>query len=267
MSKTLASDWAVVEGAVETAWQDCLAAEGEGYVALRTEVLLRQQPSLQSNLVRRAAGRIDPGLRDFGMQKVERALAFAQSPPRSQQLALTGKIQVRLDGERFYLLLAGTRLPGEAWPQIPVGYCARLPIPGEMQLPGDWLLQVRMELPSELSSNSLDGLGTRADQDLLPAQRRFEAWLDANSLVSPLELRQHRAGERWQPLGMRKGSIKLSDFFTNVKLPRTARAGWPVLFSGNNIAWLPGFRPGEAYRVHANTTRVAHILLVKEGYL
>lgn len=263
MSKTLASDWAVVEGAVEAAWQDCLVEEGEGYVALRTEALLEKQPGLQRNLVRRAAGRIDPGLRDFGLETVARTLAFTQSPPRSRQLVLTGKIQARLVGERFYLLLAGTQLPGEAWPQIPVGYSARLPIPGEVLLPGGWLLQVRMELPSELSSNILEALRTQADQGLLPSQHRYETWLDTTSLVLPLELRRHRAGERWQPLGTQKGSIKLSDFFTNVKLPRTARAGWPVLFSGDNIAWLPGFRPGQAYRVQADTTRMAHILLVK----
>ncbi len=57
------------------------------------------------------------------------------------------------------------------------------------------------------------------------------------------------AGQRFQPLGMIEGSQKLSDFWVNVKLPHRARAGWPVVFSGDQVVWLPGFRIAHPFRL------------------
>jgi tRNA(Ile)-lysidine synthase len=51
-------------------------------------------------------------------------------------------------------------------------------------------------------------------------------------------------------------SMKLQDFFVNVKLPERARRNWPIVCSKGNIAWVPGYRIAHPLRVTRKTKRV-----------
>ena len=63
-----------------------------------------------------------------------------------------------------------------------------------------------------------------------------------------LIFRNWRAGDRMQPLGM-AGSKKLSDIFTDLKVPRDQRAAWVVVECGGEIAALAGWRVARAFAV------------------
>lgn len=63
-----------------------------------------------------------------------------------------------------------------------------------------------------------------------------------------LIFRNWRAGDRMQPLGM-TGSKKLSDIFTDLKVPRDQRAAWVVVECGGEIAALAGWRVARAFAV------------------
>jgi tRNA(Ile)-lysidine synthase len=89
----------------------------------------------------------------------------------------------------------------------------------------------------------------------------YQAWLDLDQLKTPLIVRSRRPGDRFQPLGMGGHSIKISDFMINARLPRQARAHWPLVLSGSEIAWLPGFRVGHPFRIRETTLRLAHLVL------
>jgi hypothetical protein len=47
----------------------------------------------------------------------------------------------------------------------------------------------------------------------------------------------------------------------NIKLPRLARKNWPLVCSGDTIAWLPGYRPGADFIVTEETRRVVKLTL------
>ena len=81
------------------------------------------------------------------------------------------------------------------------------------------------------------------------------AWLDADLTEGRLRVRTVHAGDRFQPLGMSGASVKLQDFFVNVKLPRRARAKWPIFCVGDEIAWVVGLRLAHPFRVTENTRR------------
>ena len=59
-------------------------------------------------------------------------------------------------------------------------------------------------------------------------------------------------GLRLRPLGG-SGSRKLQDVFVDARVPREDRDGWPLVFAGDKLAWVPGLavdaelasRPGE----------------------
>jgi tRNA(Ile)-lysidine synthase len=87
------------------------------------------------------------------------------------------------------------------------------------------------------------------------------AWLDADLAGDLLTVRGRKDGDRFQPMGMDQGSMKLSDFFVNIKLPRRARKSWPLVCAGEEIAWIPGFRIAHSFRVTEKTKRVVRLTL------
>jgi tRNA(Ile)-lysidine synthase len=77
--------------------------------------------------------------------------------------------------------------------------------------------------------------------------------LDAATCAEPgLSVRAWRDGDRMRPLGL-GGSRSLQDLFTDRKVPRARRRGWPVVVCGEEIAWVPAVATGERFRVTTAT--------------
>jgi tRNA(Ile)-lysidine synthase len=81
---------------------------------------------------------------------------------------------------------------------------------------------------------------------------------DLSKLNFPMTLRPCREGDRFMPLGM-KGQKKLSDFFTDIKLPVTEKKRQLVLVSGEHIVWVVGLRPDERFKVTESTGKVLRV--------
>jgi tRNA(Ile)-lysidine synthetase-like protein len=54
-----------------------------------------------------------------------------------------------------------------------------------------------------------------------------------------LSLGYRTPGLRMRPLGGR-GTRKLQDIFVDARVPREDRDGWPLVFAGDRLAWVPG---------------------------
>jgi tRNA(Ile)-lysidine synthase len=72
-------------------------------------------------------------------------------------------------------------------------------------------------------------------------------------------VRPRRAGDSFSPLGMNRQTMKMREFYINVKIPRRARAKWPLVCAGEQIAWVPGFRLAHPFRITEGTKRVIKI--------
>lgn len=92
--------------------------------------------------------------------------------------------------------------------------------------------------------------------------RQARAGLAAWFAPAPLVIRQWSAGERLRPLGG-SGRRLLVRCFQDARVPRSRRAGWPVLAGPGGVVWIPGVsrsdallpEPGtEAVRVDAEHT-------------
>lgn len=88
-----------------------------------------------------------------------------------------------------------------------------------------------------------------------------EAYLDADKLRWPLQLRPVRKGDRFYPLGMDKPQ-KLSDFMINAKMNRLQKKQQWVLCSGTDIVWVVGQRIDHRYRV-TDSTRTVYFVQLK----
>lgn len=74
-----------------------------------------------------------------------------------------------------------------------------------------------------------------------------EAWISLQD--NALRVRQWQDGDRYRPLGA-PGRRKLQDLFTDAKLSAEQKRRLPVLLTeGDEIVWVPGFPPADAFRI------------------
>jgi tRNA(Ile)-lysidine synthase len=83
-------------------------------------------------------------------------------------------------------------------------------------------------------------------------------FFDADKVGSKIILRHWRAGDRFQPIGL-KSAAKLQDLFTNAKIPRERRRDLIVAeAAGGEIFWVEGLRISENFKL----TPVTELCLV-----
>jgi tRNA(Ile)-lysidine synthase len=84
------------------------------------------------------------------------------------------------------------------------------------------------------------------------------ASFDMSKLQFPLIIRNWKKGDYFYPFGM-KGRKKLSDFFTDHKIPVSDKKKKWILESGGDIIWIIGMRTDERYKVTPLTQKILQI--------
>ena len=97
----------------------------------------------------------------------------------------------------------------------------------------------------------------RADQEWLKQQRVF---LNGHALQFPLKIRRWQEGDRLEIKGG-KGHKLVSDLLTDLKLPRFVKERTLVLLSGDEIAWLVGWRASKKYTIDEHAEKAYLVAL------
>ncbi|MEY4918716.1 MAG: tRNA lysidine(34) synthetase TilS, partial [Verrucomicrobiota bacterium] len=80
-------------------------------------------------------------------------------------------------------------------------------------------------------------------------------FFDADKVGVKIILRHWRAGDRFQPIGM-KSAVKLQDLFVNAKIPAARRRELVLAATATGeIFWVEGLRIGENFKLTAATRR------------
>ncbi len=243
MSRALQGDYAVVQADVAAMWEDVVTATGDGWVAFDPPLLTACEPGLRSGLFRRAGETLRPESRDIGFEALERAAAFVENPG-ARQVDFVNGLYLFAESGKVYLAAYEADLPFAQWPQVRNRSSVSN---GQLELENGWALTIETHDTVHWSR----------------VTDNWTAWLDADLTAGRLTVRARREGDRFQPLGMEQGSVKLSDFFINVKLPRRARDGWPLVCAGDEIVWIPGYRIAHRFRVMEKTRRILKLTLRK----
>jgi tRNA(Ile)-lysidine synthase len=90
------------------------------------------------------------------------------------------------------------------------------------------------------------------------AGTRDVEYIDAERLGKQLILRPWCTGDWFIPLGM-KSKKKLSDFFTDQKVPRYQKSSIPVLESDGNIVWICGKRLDDRFKLTESTQKAIRL--------
>lgn len=251
-ARALQGDYAALHADMAAMWEDVIVASGDGWVAFDQHLLAACEPGIRNGLLRRAGETLRPESRDIGFETLERAGAFVQQPG-GREVDFVNGLYLFSESGKIYLAAYEADLPLGQWPQVAV---EQLPVRWQrLELGSGWVLLVKRMLVVKKAAPGSEKWRQNGDN--------WTAWLDAGLTAGRLKVRGRREGDRFQPLGMAEGAVKLSDFFINVKLPRRARDRWPLVCAGDEIVWIPGYRIAHRFRVTDKTRWVLKLALRK----
>ncbi|HZL77387.1 MAG TPA: tRNA lysidine(34) synthetase TilS, partial [Candidatus Limnocylindrales bacterium] len=93
------------------------------------------------------------------------------------------------------------------------------------------------------------------DKFIRPQRQAGGEVFDADAVGGEIVLRHWRAGDRFQPIGL-KSAVKLQDLFVNAKLPAARRRALVLATTADGeIFWVEGLRLGEQFKLTAGTRR------------
>ncbi len=225
-----------------------------------------QSPSGESlRINRRAFSVLHPALQRRVLRVLLRDLERAHRAPSARVVEAARRFL--LSGRRPRCVPHGAvciRRAGE-WFEIGIDKDSRVGAAGQKEV------DVPIAVPSVVSWAGTD---TQFHVQLLSRQEA-EPWLragtanravfDADLVGAPLVLRGWRAGDWFQPAGMKGKSKKLQDVFTDLKIPRDRRNALPVLAGPAGIVWVPGIRPDERFLVRDQSTRCLLVTMIDRG--
>jgi tRNA(Ile)-lysidine synthase len=253
-AEALQDDHTALQLQVDKLWKDTVIGAGTGWIAFNRHGLAETDRGMKRNLLRKAGEILTPESRDFGFEVLDRAAAFIESG-NGERTDFVNGLYLFVEAGTIYLAAHESSLPLAQWPQVDQS----IVVTGhQVELENGWNFSL------EYSSPDAVGLSIIMPPSELQKANSWSVWLDADVAAGKLTIRSKRAGERFAPFGLRKGSIKLQDFFVNEKLPKRARSKWPLICVDDEIAWVPGFRISERFRVTEKTKRVMHLALGKK---
>lgn len=102
----LASEYAVVQQAADSAWAHAVVAAPSGQLAFARKQFGALLPALQAELLRRAVRLLQPALRDVDYAPIAIACEFVRTAAVRQQVLLPGALALHVEYERLLLLPA-----------------------------------------------------------------------------------------------------------------------------------------------------------------
>jgi tRNA(Ile)-lysidine synthase len=197
--------------------QVCTTGDSDGSLVVHLTPLLQQPEFLQSEIFYRV-------LKTFGIdpseEKVERFERLIQSP-----IGTTEEI-----GSGIHALKDRNSIMVYPAPELSLSHAVIQP-GSELQTPfGTIAVSTPMPVPATYS-----------------ADRNIE-YIDAARLHGTFTLRSWEEGDWFVPLGC-NGRKKISDFFSDEKVPRYRKSTIPILESDGAIVWICGKRLDDRFKL------------------
>lgn len=216
--------------------EDYLASEAEAALesarregGYDREALARLPMPIKTRAIRRALSLVGAVV-DIEREHVEKVSAL-----------LEGETGARLDLHGASVWISYGLVCFGAYPENLDCYELPLAIPGDTAVPG-----------GRFSARFIEGAAFTADP--------MTAYFDLDLLPRALTVRQRRPGDRFRPLGA-PGGRKLKEFFIDKKVPRESRST-PLIASGSEILFVPGFSISESVKVTDGTGRTLAVAYI-----
>jgi tRNA(Ile)-lysidine synthase len=242
-AEIVAGDYEILRAVIRERWEQVARIEPGRVVFDKTRWLALALPE-QRALLREAVAHLRPDLRNIDFGPLERGIHFSRAAAPGRSCDLLGGLRLSVTGPHVVV---------SAWADAGSAAPVELPlVAADGQLSPGWQFRVESLSRGEWSPSEIESKASG-----------WQAYADAASLRSPLQVRARCAGDRFQPLGMGGHRVKLSDFMINMKIERALRDRWPVVVCGDDIVWVAGLRLDERFKVTEETTTVLRLQFVK----
>ena len=254
MSDVLKEENNFLDNLTQKAWDDCCVRKNKERVILYHSKFNTQPKAIQRRLIRLAVSKLRPDLRDVGFDAIERSLDFANGPSQSGEIDLVARLNIAKVPDYLIIKNWESDLPDWKMPLLPYPEKeAVLAVDKPVSLRHGWWLEAKL-----IHDVPVDRINKAKEMD------PDEAWLDYDRVEMPLLVRGRMPGDRWQPLGLVDQTQKLKDFFINEKIPEHLRDVWPLVCSGEEVAWVVGVRPSEIFKITGGTKRILRLKLIRK---
>lgn len=241
-SEVIGSEEDFLQSMVEEAFDDVMVQKKERFIEFKRDRMKVLHPALIRRIVRKSIFMLNQSLRDVDFDTVERGVNFIRELNRSNQEVLCAGLSI-FSGFHDRLVIAFDDDPLlDLWPQLMTRSQLPLPTHGAIRINEKWIVS------------------TQEVDKWKPVNDPFVCQIDIGQLTKKLVINTVQPGDRFMPYGMNGKVKKLSDFWTNEGLPSRARKLWPLVRSGDQIIWVPGFRIAETVKV---TKATKHILQIE----
>ena len=233
-----------LEDIARKALDACLAEPAtHDVVILNRLMFLRHHPALRRRILRLAIGQIQGDMKQLAFNHSEFMLQLSEGKSPNRQLNLPNNLEF-LRAYNQLIIQRPTSKIGE------FEYTVAVPADNNFPELNAVMVATIVEAPSRKTSYVLDG--------------KFQAVFDVDQIQMPLKIRSRRAGDRFQPFGM-KGTKKVKDFLIDSKIPQRVRQSIPTLVTGDEILWVVGHRTSEKCKVSNKTRRILHLTYSPES--
>jgi tRNA(Ile)-lysidine synthase len=242
------TDYQLLENFANPNWQDCMLEIGQNFVLLNAHKILLLPQSQSRWIVQRVFHHLKPEDREIDFASVARFLEFIQSPSRTGKIDWIKNITLTLDDTTLYACDQSGPALDFTYPQINSEYI-------------HWTGTGEVALSKKYA---IRGKIIKLDGDVRIPVDSAQAWMDLDTIRTPIVIRRWKFGDRFEPFGFAGRTVKLSDFWNNAHLPKRARKNYPVLESGGQIIWIPGLRLAQSVAVSDKTKKMLILSLIKK---
>jgi tRNA(Ile)-lysidine synthase len=213
--------WSFIESEAAEAYQGLHRRTEEG-ILLKVDKILELHPAIQKQILRHAFKECLGSLRGIATVHIHSVLSLCATGRSGDQIRIPhGSIAMR---QFDTLLILQGPYPANA------AYAYKLEIPGQCRVP-------------EAGARFCCTTCTTPNLKTMKEKRFIQAYLDPSRLPHSLLIRSRTPGDRYGGPGHRKVKKMLIDG----KIPQIQRSTLPMIVAGNEVIWIPGFRPARGY--------------------
>ena len=254
----------IAAATVDDAYSHIVSASPQG-VTLDVGALLSAPDALARETTRRALACAVASSRTVTSTAVDAVYSLARGRLPSASIALAANVVATRDYGHITIRAGGKNAPPDVSARKPS--CDRATARGgRAEMGGRRVVSKYLAIPGHVTLTR--GAGTVEARPLkrlnlsefLAAKSAAEEVIDASAIAGRLVVRFALPGERFTPLGS-AGTRKLQDFFTDIKVPRTARPIVPVVADDQGIIWVCGYRIADRARVTGGTKTLVYLAL------
>jgi len=244
MAMVMKGEASYLEASLDERWANLVTEENHGSIRFNRDKFEEIPLPIKRSFLRRIIKMLTPDSRNLGFLHIEKAIDFLSSERSSGKGQLPSGLEIVLLRDEVAIRKGEVRLHFKQFPQMDTAQKQTLEFPATLLLARGWKL-----------------IGERAQMDefnrteILSSLDNMKAAIDTHSLCGSLSLRIPSPGDRFQPFGM-DGSIKVSDFFINHKIPQPAREFWPLLCDDQGIVWVAGLRISSRVMITPDSTDI-----------